>query len=73
MSIFIVLTFIVSFSFFNTFIPVRSIFFSKESFIFKEVDKFINDFRKEIISVEEITEYEAWQDFPNIHDQFENA
>jgi hypothetical protein len=31
----------------------------KESFIFKEVDKFINDFRKKIISVEEITEYEA--------------
>jgi hypothetical protein len=45
----------------------------KESFIFKEVDKFINDFRKKIISVEEITEYEAWQDFPPMQQYFENA
>ncbi len=45
----------------------------KESFIFKEVDKYINDFRKEIISVEEITEYEAWQDFPPVQQYFENA
>lgn len=45
----------------------------KEMAIFKEVDKFINDFRKEITSVEEITEYEAWQAFPAIQQQFENA
>ena len=45
----------------------------KEPAIHKEVDKFINDFRKEITSVEEITEYEAWQVFPNIQQQFENV
>ena len=45
----------------------------KEMAIFKEIDKFINDFRKEITSVEEITEYEAWQAFPAIQQQFENA
>ena len=31
----------------------------KEPSICKEIDKFINDFRKEINSIEEITEYEA--------------
>ena len=45
----------------------------KETAIHKEVSKFINDFRKEITSVEEVTEYEAWQVFPMIHEQFENA
>ena len=45
----------------------------KENLIEKEVDKFINDYKKDITLIEEITEYEAWQDFPNIHDQFENA
>ena len=45
----------------------------KEMAIFKEVDKFINDFRKEITSVEEVTEHEAWQAFPAIQQQFENA
>jgi hypothetical protein len=45
----------------------------KESLIEKEVDKFINDYKKEITLVEEISEYEAWQDFPNIQSQFENA
>ena len=45
----------------------------KEMAIFKEVDKFINDFRKEITSVEEVTEYEAWQAFPAIQEQFENV
>ena len=45
----------------------------KEMAIFKEIDKFINDFRKEITSVEEVTEYEAWQAFPTIQQQFENA
>lgn len=45
----------------------------KETAVFKEVNKFINDFRKEITSVEEITEYEAWQAFPAIQQQFENA
>jgi hypothetical protein len=45
----------------------------KENLIEKEVDKFINDYKKDITLVEEIAEYEAWQDLPNIHDQFENA
>ena len=44
----------------------------KESAIFKEIDKFINDFKKEISTVEEVTEYEAWQDFPPIQKYFEN-
>ena len=45
----------------------------KENLIEKEVDKFINDYKKEITLVEEIMEYEAWQDFPDIHNQFDNA
>jgi hypothetical protein len=45
----------------------------KEPSICKEIDKFINDFRKQINSIEEITEYEAWQDFPAIQQQFENV
>jgi hypothetical protein len=45
----------------------------KESAICKEIDKFINDFKKEISAVEEITEYEAWQDFPAIQQLYENA
>ena len=45
----------------------------KENLIEKEVDKFINDYKKEITLVEEITEYEAWQDFPDIHNQFDNV
>ena len=44
----------------------------KESIICREIDKFINDFKKEINTVEEITEYEAWQDFPAIQQLFEN-
>ena len=45
----------------------------KETKIEKEIDKFINDFKKEITSVEEITEYEAWQDFPEIARCVENV
>lgn len=45
----------------------------KENLISKEVNKFINDFKKEITQVEEITEYEAWQAFPEIQQWFENA
>ena len=45
----------------------------KENLIEKEVDKFINDYKKEITLVEEITEYEAWQDFPDIQNQFNNV
>lgn len=45
----------------------------KENLIFKEIDKFINDYKKEISEVEEITEYEAWQDFPAVQQLFENA
>ena len=44
----------------------------KEAAIHKEVDKFINDFRKEITTVEEVTEYEAWQAFPSVRLLFEN-
>ena len=45
----------------------------KETIIGKEINKFINDFKKEINTVEEITEYEAWQDFPEIKQCFDNA
>ena len=45
----------------------------KEGVIHKEIDKFINDFKKEIETVTEITEYEAWQDFPPIQQYFENV
>lgn len=44
----------------------------KENQVFKEIDKFINDFKKEVSSIEEITEYEAWQQFPQIQQWFEN-
>lgn len=45
----------------------------KEGAIYKEIDKFINDFKKEIDTIEEVTEYEAWQDFPKIQQYFENV
>jgi hypothetical protein len=45
----------------------------KEGAIYKEIEKFINDFKKEIDKIEEITEYEAWQDFPSIQVYFENV
>lgn len=45
----------------------------KESQVYKEIDKFINDFKKGIEVVEEVTEYEAWQDFPEIQQLFENV
>lgn len=45
----------------------------KELAIFKEISKFINDFKKEIDIVEEVTELEAWKDFPAIQQLFENA
>ena len=44
----------------------------KENIIYREIDKFINDFKKEISTIEEITEYEAWKDFPAIQQWFEN-
>lgn len=44
----------------------------KENLVFKEIDKFINDFKKEVDSIEEITEFEAWQAFPQIQQCFEN-
>lgn len=44
----------------------------KETTISKEINKFINDFKKEINKIEEITEYEAWQDFPVVQQWFEN-
>lgn len=45
----------------------------KEALLHKEIDKFLNDYKKEIETVEEITELEAWQDFPAIKQYFENA
>lgn len=45
----------------------------KESLLFKEIDKFLNDFKKEIDTVEEVTEFEAWEDFPAVKRYFENA
>lgn len=45
----------------------------KETKIYKEIDKFINDFKKEIDNIEEITEYEAWAAFPAVQQQFENV
>lgn len=45
----------------------------KESAIYNEVSKFINDFRKEITVIEELTEYEAWQAFPAVQQLFENV
>lgn len=45
----------------------------KENVLFKEIDKFINDYKKEVDTIEEITEYEAWEDFPIIKQLFENA
>ena len=44
----------------------------KETQVCREIDKFINDFKKEIDAIEEVTEYEAWQDFPDIQQLFEN-
>lgn len=45
----------------------------KENAIYKEIEKFINDFKKEIDKIEEITEYEAWQAFPAVQQYFENV
>ena len=45
----------------------------KENLLFKEIDKFLNDFKKEINTVEEVAEFEAWQDFPAVKQYFENA
>lgn len=45
----------------------------KETVISKEINKFINDYKKAIETVEEITEYEAWQDFPKIKQFYENV
>ena len=45
----------------------------KEAALYKEIDKFLNDYKKEIETVEEITDFEAWEDFPAIKQYFENA
>ena len=45
----------------------------KEATLYKEIDKFLNDYKKEIETVEEITDFEAWSDFPPIRPYFENA
>ena len=43
----------------------------KEAAIGREIDKFINDYKKEIDNIVEITEYEAWQDMPQLQQCFE--
>jgi hypothetical protein len=58
---------------FNDFSVVYKKIDYKENLISKEVDKFINDYKKEITKVEEITEHEAWEAFPDIHRCFENV
>ena len=45
----------------------------KEATLYKEIDKFLNDYKKEIDTVEVVTDFEAWQDFPPIKQYFENA
>lgn len=42
----------------------------KETAICKEIDKFINDFKKEIDTIEEITEFEALNELPPIQKYF---
>lgn len=44
----------------------------KEAVLAKEIDKFLNDYKKEIDTVEEITDFEAWQEFPPIKQYFDN-
>jgi hypothetical protein len=44
----------------------------KEAAIYKEIDKFINDFKKSIEAVEEVTDFEAWQDFPKVQQMFDD-
>ena len=44
----------------------------KESQVYREIDKFINDFKKGTEEVKEVTEYEVWQEFPTIKQLFEN-
>ena len=44
----------------------------KEAAIFKEISKYINDFKKEITFVEEVTDIEVWQQFPTIQQYYEN-
>lgn len=58
-------------SLFNDFNVAYKKFDFKESVICKEIDKFINDYKKGITSVEEITEYELWENFPEIKNSFE--
>ena len=57
---------------FNDFSVVYKKIDYKENLISNEVSKFINDYKKEITKVEEITEWDAWQDFPPIQQWFEN-
>lgn len=44
----------------------------KEPTICKEVSKYIQDTKKEITKVEEITEEELWEIFPDIIDLYKN-
>ena len=45
----------------------------KEPKICSKVDKFINDNKKEVETIEEITEYEAFELFPEIVELFKEA
>ena len=44
----------------------------KENMISKEIDKFINDYKKDIDTIVEITDYEALQEFPQVVQCFKN-
>ena len=44
----------------------------KETKIAQEISKYINDNKKEITDITEITEFEAWENFPAVQAYFEN-
>lgn len=45
----------------------------KEATICKEVSKYMQDMKKEIVDVEEIVELELWENFPDICEFFNNV
>jgi hypothetical protein len=45
----------------------------KEIAICREIDKFINDYKKEVDNIVELPEYEAWLAFPQVQHYFENV
>ena len=45
----------------------------RESAICREIDKFINDYKKEVDTIVELPEYEAWLAFQQVQRYFENV